>query len=144
MSNIRWYKVGFSLEKDEFTRVAADFSPPGDRKILAENIKSIQNYFTKSNLTTLDSMMWRKLENTDSWNTKTLKDIEKAIKGNYKSSGNRSIENVLKEFVSGKVRAPVVMKYNKNQLTLIGGNTRLMVARVLDISPKVSLLSTDW
>lgn len=142
--SIKWMREDFSKEKDEFSRVAADFSG-NDRKALTENTRQLESLYRQGKLITLSASMWRRLDNTDSWNTKTIKDIERAIRRNSKGSGTRSIEKIIREYISGKVRAPIVLEFNGGKsYTLIAGNTRLMAARMLEIEPKVLLVKSDW
>jgi hypothetical protein len=102
--------------------------------------------YRNGKLQTLTDSKWRDLDNTDSWKTDTLEKIQKAIKSNARSSGKRSIENVLKEFLTGSVRAPIVLSFNNGKnMSLIAGNTRLMVARMLGIKPDVVVVDlNDW
>lgn len=143
MPMIEWKKVNFSEESGEFERVAKYFSegPKGYK----QNLSSIKEMYSKSSLENLTNSIWRNMENTDSFETDTIEKIQKAIGENTAGSGRRNIENVIKEFFSGKVRAPVVLQYDGGKLnTLIAGNTRLMVARMLDVPVKVALIKSDW
>jgi hypothetical protein len=141
--NISWVKDPFSSERVEFERVANDFSEdPGSLKT---NIMAIRKLYEKATLQTLTKNTWSSLENTDSWDTTTIAKIQSAIKQNAGSSGSRNIENVLKEFLIGSVRAPIILQYDEGKsYTLIAGNTRLMVARMLDIPVKVVIIKSDW
>lgn len=142
---IRWVKTDFNKEAGEFQRIVEDFSGD-DVKAKKDNLRGIQSLYSKSSLVPMNDTMWKNLDNTDSWSTTTLEKIQSAIRRNSKNgSGIRSIENILKEFISGSVRAPIVMQYNNGQdNTLIAGNTRLMVARMLGIKPQVILIKSDW
>jgi len=147
MSKIKYTKVPYEEEKEEFERYVEEVSKGIKEKklkaaLIKENIKAIKNAYKEAKLIPLKNDMWKKLENTDSWKTTDEEKIEKAVARNERSSGRRNIEKVIEEFLSGKVRAPIVMSYNrKNGVyknhTLIGGNTRLMVARALgELSPE--------
>ena len=146
MSKIKYTKVPYEEEKEEFERYVKRVSKNKDKKeeadAIEKNTETIKNAYKKAKLTLLKNDMWKKLENTDSWKTTDEEKIEKAVARNERSSGRRNIEKVIEEFLSGKVRAPIVMSYNrKNGVyknhTLIGGNTRLMVARALgELSPE--------
>lgn len=141
--NITWKKVPYYDEKEEFRRTAKFFSD--DPKSFNDNSKALEKFYNVANLTKLTEQIWRKLENTDSWETDTILKIQKAINVNSSSSGSRSIENVLKEFFNGSVRAPIVLQYDENKsYTLIAGNTRLMVARMLNTPVNVVLVKSDW
>lgn len=149
MPLINWKKVNFSEERGEFERVTSDFSPSKTdkkyKKEYDENFKAIQQLYGNANLVFLTRSIWQNLENTESYNTNKIEDIQKAIRTNASSSGSRSIENVLKEYMSYSVRAPIVLSYeNGASYQLIAGNTRLMVAKMLDVQVKVVLVKSDW
>lgn len=137
-------KTTFNTERGEFDRVAKDFS--GESAVaFSENKKALERFYSKSNLTELTDIIWKNLENTDSYAIHNLDDIKKAIMGNFASSGSRDVESVIKEFLSGSVRAPIILCYNSNKnYTLVAGNTRLMVARMLRVKPKCVFIKTDW
>jgi hypothetical protein len=145
---IIWVKQPFLKEKGEFIRVAKDFTPHVSPhrvydQAVRNNIKALMDFYGEANVVPLTSMIWRRLENTDSWKTKTPGDVMKAIERNKMSSGMRDVSVIIDEFNSGMVRAPVVMQHT-NGYTLVAGNTRLMVARASEIIPKVVLVRTDW
>jgi hypothetical protein len=67
--------------------------------------------------------------------------IEKAIADNDEP---RNIDAVIEEFKSKTIRCPIVLEKEDGVYYLIGGNTRLMVAKYLKIIPKIIVLKTDW
>ena len=141
--SIIWKKVPYDEERGEFERTSKQFSD--DSKALEENKKNIRNKYSQSSVVDLQSKYWQMMENTDSWETDTISKIQSAIGSNSSSSGSRSIENVLKEFLTGSVRAPIVLQYNEGKsYYLVAGNTRMMVARMLGISVKVAMIKSDW
>jgi len=154
MSKIKYTKVSYEDEEGEFERYVKRVSKNKDKKkeadAIEKNTEAIKNAYKKAKLTLLKNDMWKKLENTDSWNTTDEKEIDDAVARNERTgSGTRNIENVVNEFLSGKVRAPIVVSYNQNKnYILIGGNTRLMVARALGDAvgqPVVVLVKLpDW
>jgi len=140
----KFLKVPYNSERGEFERVAKDFSG-GNQKAFLENKKSLEKKYSVSRLYELRDDLWKKLENTDSYLIENMNDIKKAVRKNSASSGNRNIENVFKEFINGSVRAPIILCYDSNKkYTLVAGNTRLMVARLMKIKPKCCFIKTDW
>ena len=137
-------KTTFNTERGEFNRVAEDFS--GESAVaFSENKKAIEKFYSKSGLSELTEAIWKKLENSDSYHINDIDGIKVAIKQNSESSGNRDVESVVKEFLFGSVRAPIILCYNSNKnYTLVAGNTRLMVARMLRVKPKCVFIKTDW
>jgi len=155
MSKIKYIKVRYEEEEGEFERYVEEVSKDIEDKkekadAIKENTKAIKDAYKKAKLTPLKNGIWQNLENTDSWNTTDEKSIKKAVARNKRTgSGTRNIENVKEEFFSGKVRAPIVVSYDRNKkYILIGGNTRLMVARALGDAvgqPVVVLVKLpDW
>lgn len=147
--SINFKKITFNDERGEFERVARDFSDK-DNAAFTKNKKSLEDMYSKSSLSDLTDAIWPKLENSESFLIKSVGDIEKAIRANSSSSGSRNIGNVVMEFLSGSVRAPIILCYNSNKnYTLVAGNTRLMVARLLKIkfgipNPKCVFIKSDW
>jgi len=142
MKKIKYIKVRYEKEKGEFERYVESVSKGIKEKklkaaLIKQNIEAIKNAYKKAKLTPLTNDIWQNLENTDSWGTTTEQKVKNAIARNKKTgSGFRNIDNVVDEFLSGKVRAPIVVAYNREngiykKHILIGGNTRLMVARAL-------------
>ena len=89
---------------------------------------------TEGELVLLSDGVWDNLENTDSrdihagdWETVAHNSV--VLKRNYNDLKNK--------LQTGKeIDAPIIMKY-RGMYHLVSGNTRLMVARALGISPSV-------
>jgi hypothetical protein len=95
--------------------------------------------FAASKPVILTDSDWARLENTDSYNTENLTQASKAA-----SSYGRDIDSVMKGFQTGNsMKMPVVLERPDNTITLVGGNTRLMAARVLGIQPTVLWISSS-
>ena len=135
---IQWVKSSYSDEESEFERIGKEYSNAADVK---KNISYIKKQYGVSKQINLTNNMWSKLKNTDSYNTKTIEGMQKAMKAN---KAFRDITRILKQFFSGKVKAPIIMKLGDGSYELIAGNTRLMLSRVLGLTPKVQIVDTDW
>jgi len=141
---INYKKSKFENEMDEFDRVVSQFSngtdPDWDYKMF-----QIKQIYTTARVSLISTRIWQILENTDSYHTDTREKIMKAIKSNSASSGKRDIDSVIKEYESNSVRAPILLSYEGGRkYTLVAGNTRLMVAKMMGINPKVLILKTSW
>lgn len=136
---ITWKKDPFSIEAHEFGRITAEYTP--DKKDLRNNLIYLQTQYNKSRPVSLIGNDWRKLGNTDSFETNTMEEVYAALKRN---NAPRDVDRILRQYVSGSVSCPIVMKFADNSLVLVAGNTRLMIARVLKIKPKIILVETDW
>lgn len=134
--NINWTRTSFSDEKEEFLRTAKFFS---DAKQKNENFKILETNYKTAKLLPLNDRDWSKMQNTDSWDTDTLEKIQKVVK-----KVPRSVESVINEFFSGKVRSPIALRLGDGTLYLVAGNTRLMVAKMLEVKPKLMIVETDW
>lgn len=139
MMQINWKRVPYTDEKEEFERTAENFTE--DRAQLKTNTKLLQTNYKTAKLGALSDSDWKKMKNTDSYYTKTVEDIQKAIK---KNGEPRNITSVINEFTSGGVRAPIVIRLSDNTMYLVAGNTRLMIAKMLGITPKIVIINTDW
>jgi hypothetical protein len=83
----------------------------------------------------LDDAIWEILENTDSWENVHEGEIEEAVR--LAQENQRDIHKFFKVFQEGKqIPAPTIIKY-KDRYHKVGGNTRLMAARVLGERPYV-------
>lgn len=115
-------------ERGEFERVARMFSVDSDTlEFLAQE---------EGRLIPLREDTWSVLENTDS---------NKLVKGDWDSVRAMSeAQTPIRDWEKLKdhkendvpIDAPIIMKFN-GRYHLIAGNTRLMVARALGITPKV-------
>lgn len=134
--NINWTRTSFSDEKEEFLRTAKFFS---NTKQKNENFKILETNYKTAKLLPLNDRDWSKMQNTDSWDTNTIEKIQKVVK-----KVPRSVEAVINEFFSGKVRTPIALRLGDGTLYLVAGNTRLMVAKMLEVKPKLMIVDTDW
>ena len=136
---ISWKKDSFRSEFDEFERMTIEYTP--DKKEVRNNLRYLETEYNKASKVSLVDSDWRKLENTDSFETDTMQEVYAALKRN---NAPRDVDRILRQYVSGIVSCPIVIKFEDGRLELVGGNTRLMIARVLQIQPKIILVKTDW
>ena len=121
--NFEWTLPSFYKEVDEFKRTAKE-----------ENIKfeSLKSAFKAGKQIALTNNIWKKLKNTDSWNTNTMAEVQK-LADEY----GKDLKSIMQ---SKKLPMPIVMK-NKNEYYLIAGNTRLMYAKANKTVPQVYLIT---
>jgi hypothetical protein len=100
-----------------------------------DEIKRIKKQFVQKNLQPLSDSVWKKLQNTDSWSIKNLEDVIK-LSQEYGRDWE-SIKNALES--NKELPAPIVLRRG-GSYELIGGNTRLMVAKALNIRPTILLI----
>lgn len=122
-------------ERGEFERVAEKFEIDSSvLMFLARDGKMVQ----------LTEALLSNLENTDA------RDIEKdnfealdRLLQNENSSHQRDWRDIYTKLSNGTpIDTPIVMKY-RDTYHLVSGNTRLMVARALDIKPTVLLFEVE-
>ena len=135
-----WVKDGFSGEQGEFERVVKEYSSEST-KAFQENLKELKAKYGTSYPTTLTDSDWKKMMNTDSWTTDTVQKMELAISANNEP---RDVGRIFYQYASLKVSSPIALRLGDGKLELIAGNTRLMGARVLGITPKIVIIKTDW
>ena len=140
LGSITWIKDNYENERGEFERAAIEVSGPTN-KIKQENIKYLRDAYAKSKIVSLSDHDWQKMENTDSWKTETFTAILTAFSNNNEK---RDLGRILSQFEMGKLKCPIAYKRADNALVLIGGNTRLMVCRVLGVKPRIVIINTDW
>jgi hypothetical protein len=117
-----WIQPPFAEESEEVERTAKQLGIP---------VRSLVNAWSKARLETLTDDVWESMENTDSYGLTTFKEVDQLAQ-----EYDRNITWTLERFGS-QVPAPVVLARRGKPLYLIGGNTRLMLARVLGAVPKV-------
>lgn len=134
-----WAKVPFKEEIGEFERTALFF---GEKADLQKNLKMLEDLYAKAKPEILKPDDWGKAQNTDSWRIKTLEQMERVFRRNR---AFRDVSVILKEIYGPKIRCPIFIRLANKKLYLVGGNTRLMVARVIKLQPvKCIILKTDW
>lgn len=124
MFNVRWFKPSIDSEYDEILRVAEEERLPKVDIIAA---------LSYGELIELDKALWEKLENTESVNRLTL---PAAIQ--IGESYGRDVRRIVDAFIGpdGELPAPMILQIGR-RITVVAGNTRLCVARALNITPKV-------
>jgi len=124
--NTTWRKPDVMEEESEINRTAKTLKI--DPKALMKSVKG-------SKLETLDDKTWKKLKNSDSWESDT---VDEANGRAY--DYDRDIASVF-EGMGKELPAPIVLMH-KGTPYLIGGNTRLMASRALKVRPKVLMVRT--
>lgn len=118
-----WEKAPFSKESGALYLAAAR---------LNIHKRSVKDIYTDASVMTMLEGVWRKLENTDSWRTRTS------------SQCTVDVSDMIDKFNTGKVAAPVVIEYGRDKYWLVSGEQQLQVARVSGIIPKVVFVRTEW
>ena len=117
-------------EENEVERTAQEFNIP---------LEDLKYAFIAGGMIILSDDIWAKLENTDSYDIKSLKDAIRLAK-----KYGKDWESTLAAIKSGEIMdPPMVLNYDKSRYYLVGGNTRLMFYKALGITPKVLLATMD-
>jgi cytidyltransferase-like protein len=113
-------------EESEIERTAQEFNIP---------LEDLKYAFTAGGMVILSDDIWSKLENTDSYDIKSLKDAIRLAK-----KYGKNWEPTYNAIKSGKtIDPPMILNYDKTKYYLVGGNTRLMFYKALGITPKALL-----
>lgn len=147
LSNSESFKPNFVFpdaeeQRGEIGRVAEKFSPDNPYPFALRLYESIRT----GTLMEMNEVMWQSLDNTDSnhlsegdWDTLDNLIAEK----NSNTGSNRDWKYLRQKIEQGKeLYAPIVLKYG-DKLHLVSGNTRLMVARALGVTPVVLLVEIE-
>ena len=127
--HIQWTMPNIQEEMDEFLRTA---------KTLRIDQKQLLQATKTAKLVPLDERTWSSMQNTDSYKNIAPGDMN-TVNSLAKKYG-RDVGRIVQAFQQGgSLPAPIVLMRN-NQSYLIGGNTRLMVARALKMQPKVLMV----
>ena len=122
--NTKLLKPDVMEEKHEIDRTAKALKI--DRKVFMKIVK-------ESDLETLDDKTWKRMKNSDSWESDT---VDEANGRAY--DYDRDIASVF-EGMGKKLPAPIVLMHDGTPY-LIAGNTRLMASRALKVCPKVLMV----
>jgi hypothetical protein len=124
MDDNRWHRPDVDEEHDEIVQQARSL------KLDPDHLKSA---VTHGKLGPLSRRHWSKLDNSDSWHTKSVE----SARARAETYG-RDIDSVMDALHQGHpLPAPMVLHRKGERPYLIGGNTRLMAARALGVRPHV-------
>ena len=153
---VEFYKGNFRNEREEIENNGVREFVGNNPIEVAEGMRYLENLFNKASPEKLNSSIWRNLDNTGSWDVKTFEHLFRNLQ---KDGVKRDVSRIVKQFFngdrsgpinkpSGKVECPIILYAPGNppryRYRLLGGNTRLTMARVLGITPSVIILRTDW
>lgn len=130
-------------ERGEIERVAEEFAKDNTDAFVEEFITKAK----ASKMEKLDEKIWEKLQNTDSVDVE--KDEWDKVK-EHAGEGERDWENLKKRFEKELlVDVPMIVKVinedREEVYHLVSGNTRLMVAKALGVTPYVLIIDmTDF
>lgn len=130
LTRLRWVRSSYYDEVKEFERVTKETKRP-----VAELRQAYQAGVTSR----LDAAVWRKLNNTDSANPSLNEAAVRRL-----LSRIRDVDAIIAEYKSGKVRMPIILRtgaHTQPTYTLVAGNTRLCVARLLKVQPQVVIMT---
>ena len=117
-------KADHSFEIEEIKRTIDDLK-------LDIKPEELLNKFDNAHAIKLTTNVWSKLENTD-YDVKTKKDVKVKLKEYGRDENN--YEKILDEFSNSHCYEPLIINFD-NRYYLVAGNTRLMVAKVNNITP---------
>jgi len=118
------YTAYVEREESEIERTGEEFNVP---------LEDLKFAFIAGKMVILSEDIWAELENSDSWEVKTIDD---AIKLADKYNKNwRPIYEAIK--ADKDIDPPMVLNYADTHYYLVSGNTRLMFYKALGITPKV-------
>ncbi len=123
-------------ERGEIERVAQKYSPSDPETFARELYVKAQ----ESVLVDLTENMWSVLDNTDSFDISPegWEEVNEHIEHTNKETGaTRNWQDLKQKMEQGQeLDAPIVLKH-QDEMHLVSGNTRLMVARALGKTPKI-------
>ena len=117
-------------EENEVERTAQTFNIP---------LEDLKYAFITGGMIILSDDIWSRLENTDSYNINSIEDAVK-LANQYGKKWKSTLSAIKNSEV---LDPPMILNYDKDHYYLVGGNTRLMFYKALDIEPKVLLATID-
>lgn len=120
-------------ESSEIERVANEFDPTNKEGFILKFLQRARS----APLVAMSEQFWQHLDNTDSFQ---FGPGDWDAVARHADHYERDWQSLRQKMESGKpIDAPIVVKI-ENQMHLVSGNTRLMIARALGIRPKVLLV----
>ncbi len=123
---IKWESY-IKSETEEMERTAEDLDLSFD---------VIYHAFINGKEVTLTDEIWSRLENTDSYD---IDSEEEAVE--LARQYGKDIQSIL---AAEKTPPALILQYSPNKYYLVGGNTRLMVARAKGINPQIILGTVEY
>jgi len=120
------YSAYVEKEEDEIERTAQEFNVP---------LEDLKFAFIAGQMVILSDDIWSRLENSDSYEVKTLDDAIK-LADKYGKNWKSTYEAIK---AGEDIDPPMILNYGDTHYYLVGGNTRLMFYKALGISPKVMM-----
>jgi len=123
---VSWKMPDLQEESEEISERAADLGiDPQELFSALQNGKRL----------ILSDDMWKNLLNTDSYDIRSITDIWRLSK-RY----GKDFKSIVYGFENGEpMPLPIVIMKPTGELFLVGGNTRLMVCKILRIQPQILL-----
>lgn len=129
---INFIKPKLKTEIDEIYRVQKEFNLTDDQ------VNKIKEKFNKQKLVDLK---YDHIDNSDFSRVNTIDDVI-TLAQEY----GKDIDSLLTQFNNGKIEAPIILSIDKNNPHLIGGNTRLMVLKIMllkSLNIKIKVLEIE-
>ena len=150
--SVKWLKGEFADERTEFERIVREFILGNDLYEVYNQMRYLEGLYYRSFPERLKDKIWRQLGNTGSFGASSFEEVFK----NLRIDGERrDVSRIVTQYIgegrvndfSGRVECPIIVHTPENEgfkYHLVAGNTRLSIASVLGIEPKVIILNTDW
>lgn len=120
----QWHHPDLDEEHEEIAERARDLGVSSNR---------LKSALAAGRKGPLHDKHWEQLQNTDSWETTKMEHVRKLA-----SDYERDVDRIHKGMTQGQsLPSPMVVHRPKKPPYLVGGNTRLMVARALGVRPHV-------
>lgn len=144
---ITWKKDPFQSEYSAFNSVATKYAL--NRTDVGVKLNEIKLGYNKSNKTSLVDSVWKQLNSTTSWQVGSLYDIFTNLK---RSGRKKNVSRLFQQYIGngdvndwmGEVSCPIICKHENGEHSLVAGNIRLSLAKLLNIKPQVIIINTDW
>jgi hypothetical protein len=129
---VKWVKPSWEIEYGEFERLV-------DEQGLS--LEVLQKGFDTGYIMTLDDGIWSSMENTESYwfNGKELEwgqisEITKVLGLEYRRDWGRILWGFAHD---AEIPMPILIRYRDSRYEVVGGNTRLCMAKLCGLTPDV-------
>jgi hypothetical protein len=144
---ITWKKDPFQSEYIAFKLAADNYAV--NSKDAGGKLNDIKLVYNKSNKISLMDTTWKRTSSTTSWGVKSMHDIFNNLK---RSGRKKNVARIIQQYIGngdvsdwmGEVSCPIICKHENGDHSLIAGNIRLSLAKLLNIKPQVIIVNVDW
>lgn len=129
---MKWIKDEFVNHEEDFKRICDQLTGKKTQAEWDKNYQKLRILYRNSPVVPFKRSTWDSLNDTDSTKKMTMVEIKKVLKV-------KDLNDTVSEVVSKTPRALIILEY-RSRYWLVDGNKRLMISRLLDVTPQAVIM----